>query len=418
MNKIFTVLLASLLAFSAMAQTNVEVVTGASYVDDVYYSFNNGSVVSAPRDNWDIAFAPDNFDVSILANNGYGVELYTYPNGAIADWASLDTNGLSTWPAMYNSIENLEDGAFLRNMNSENAFDQGWGLYNMATHIIEGDSLFVIKTVAGDYKKLAIIEANPNSAANTWKFKFANLDGSDEQVIDFGADQYKDMNHVHYSIDNNEFLSREPNSTEWQLLFTKYFDYTIPYYVSGVQINSKYVSVQQIDEVNQADFEDYVEADFNSNMSEIGSDWKEFDMASFTYTVEEQRVYFTKVMNETATDSAYWKLYFTAFGGSSDGTYSFTQKHVSDGTFVNEMEGVALFQLYPNPANTVLHLVTDLLSTMDVAIYDISGKLVYNQEIKQGFNQEEINISELRSGVYNLSISTDKGMTSQKFIKQ
>lgn len=418
MNKFFTVLLASIFAITGLAQTNVEVVTGASYVNDVYYSFNDGSVITTPRDNWDIAFAPDNMNVSILANNGYGVELYTYPNGAIADWATVDTAGLSTWTAMYNSIEDLYDGAFLRNMDFENAFDQGWGVYNMATHIIEGDSLFIIKTAAGTFKKLAIIEANPNAGANSWDFKYANLDGTDEQVVTIEADQYKDMNYVHYSIENNEILSREPNSTEWQLLFTKYFDYTIPYYVSGVQVNSKYVTVQQIDEVNQADFEDYVEADFNGNMSEIGSDWKEFDMATFTYTVEEQRVYFTKVMNETATDSTYWKLYFTAFGGSSDGMYSFTQKNISGGTFVNELEGVALFQLYPNPVNSMLHLVTDLQTSMDVAIYDISGKLVYNQEIKQGFNQEEINISNLKSGVYNLTISTDKGMTSQKFIKQ
>jgi len=85
---------------------------------------------------------------------------------------------------------------------------------------------------------------------------------------------------------------------------------------------------------------------------------------------------------------------------------------------VNELEGVALFQLYPNPVNSTLYLVTDLQTTMDVAIYDITGKLVYSQVIKQGFNQEEIDISELKSGVYNLSISTNKGMTSQKFIKQ
>lgn len=418
MNKIFTVLLISLFAFGAIAQTNVEVITGASYVDDVYYSFNDGSVVTTPRNNWDIAFAPDNFNVSILANNGYGVELYTYPNGAIADWASLDTTGLSTWAPMYNSTEDLYDGAFLRNMDYENAFDQGWGVYNMATHIIEGDSLFVIKTVAGDYKKLAIVEANPNSTANTWSFKFANLDGSEEQVVDFGADQYKDMNYVHYSIGNNEFLSREPNSTEWQLLFTKYFDYSIPYYVSGVQVNSEYVTVQQIDGVNQADFEDYVEADFNSNLSEIGSDWKEFDMASFTYTVEEQRVYFTKVMNETATDSTYWKLYFTAFGGSSDGVYSFTQKDLTSGTYVRDLEGVTLFELFPNPAKEQLHLITDLQSEMSVYIYDISGKMVHHQIIAQGFNHEQISIRDLESGIYSLSISTDKGTTSQKFIKQ
>lgn len=418
MNKIFTVLLASLFAWSTMAQTDVQVLTGASNSDDVYYSFNEGSVNTVPRNNWDIAFAPGNFNVSVLANNAYGVELYTYPNGAIADWASIDTAGLSTWAQMYNSIDDLNDGAFLRNMNPDNAFDQGWGMYNMNTHIIEGDSLFVIKTVAGAYKKLAIVEANPNAAVNTWNFKYANLDGSDEQDITIEADQYKDMNYFHFSLESNEVVIREPNSIDWQLQFTKYFDYSIPYYVTGVQINSEHVQVQQVDEVNPSDFEDYVEADFTTNFSEIGSDWKSYDFTSGEYTVEAERVYFTKVMNETATDSAYWKLYFTAYGGSATGVYSFTQKDLSGGTYLRELEGVSLFEIYPNPAHEQLNLITDLQSEMNVYIYDISGKMVHHQMMAQGFNQEQIDISQLKAGIYSLSISTDKGSSSQKFIKQ
>ena len=106
-----------------------------------------------------------------------GVELYTYPDGTIDDWAALDTTGID-WTPMYNSLETFDMGAFNANTIPGDDFDYGWGRYNMSTHVISGDSLFVIKTISGAYKKMAIIQKNP--MANTWQFKYANLDGSDE----------------------------------------------------------------------------------------------------------------------------------------------------------------------------------------------------------------------------------------------
>ena len=35
-------------------------------------------------------------------------------------------------------------------------FDMGWGIYSMITHHVTGDSLYAIKTVGGDWKKLWI----------------------------------------------------------------------------------------------------------------------------------------------------------------------------------------------------------------------------------------------------------------------
>lgn len=417
MNRIFTILLATLFGGTIMAQTDVEVSTGADYANEVYYNFNEGIINTSPRDNWDMAFAVDRFDVSILANNGAGVMLYTYPSGDTASWDDIDTLGMVNWTPMFNSIEDLNYGAFLINIDTDNDFDQGWGVYNMTTHMIEGDSLFIMKSVLGNYKKLWIVNTNPNQGANDWTIKYADLDGGNEETVIIDADDYQGYNHIHYSIENNEVVTKEPSSTDWQLYFTRYFDPTIPYYVTGVQINSRYVQVQQVDGIIQEEYENYTEANFNSNLSEIGSDWKSFDMGSFTYVVEDERVYFTKNYNETLTDSTYWKLYFTGFGGSSNGIYSFTQKEVG-GTSINELAGVSLFDVFPNPATHQISVITDSDSELEVYITDIAGKMVYRGNINAGFNQERINIKSLQAGVYNLSISSAKGITNKKFIKQ
>ena len=55
-----------------LAQVQKEVVTGAGYANDVYYSLETGTVTTVDRDNWDIAFVTQVMSVSVLANNGFG----------------------------------------------------------------------------------------------------------------------------------------------------------------------------------------------------------------------------------------------------------------------------------------------------------------------------------------------------------
>ena len=47
-------------------------------------------------------------------------------------------------------------------------------MYNLATHHIIGDSLFIIKTVDGNWKKLWL----EKKVSGEYLFKYANLDGS------------------------------------------------------------------------------------------------------------------------------------------------------------------------------------------------------------------------------------------------
>jgi len=63
--------------------------------------------------------------------------------------------------------------------------------------------------------------------------------------------------------------------------------------------------------------------------------------------------------------------------------------------------------IYPNPANNVINISSDMVSA--VKMYNNIGQLVLNQH-----NTNTINISALQNGIYILSIETSTGQTTQK----
>ena len=85
MKSIFTFLFLILMIISAFSQTVVDVVTGENYANEVYYNFDNDTLKTVPRSSWDIAFNTSQMSVSVLANNGSGMMVYTWPKKAIND---------------------------------------------------------------------------------------------------------------------------------------------------------------------------------------------------------------------------------------------------------------------------------------------------------------------------------------------
>lgn len=418
MNKIFTFLVASAITLGSSAQTTVDVVTGAGYANEAYYSFTGGTVSTSVRTDWDISFPTNRYGIYILANNGAQVELYTYPNGDISAWETLDTTSIGSWSQMYNSIEYWDDGAFMQKQNTADQFDYGWGKYSMGNHHIVGDSLYIIKTTAGNYKKLWIIDKNPNSGANTWEFKYADIDGSNEQMVTLEADSYTAKNHISYSLETNGVIENEPGSNSWELFFTKYYDYNIPYYVTGILSNTPRVTVQQVDGVSQATCNTYTDSEFTDTISTIGSDWKIFSMADMAYVLDTSRVFFVKVMNEMATDSTYWKLYFTNFTGSSEGKYTFIQEAVDVPTSVKKLDEISMLEVFPNPAKNQINVVFDIKDNVQISIVDLSGKIVYQKQTNSyGFNKQVIDIGNLQPGVYTIVVKSDNTISPRKFIK-
>lgn len=414
--------LMTILVIGVFAQEEKVVVTGAGYADDVYYSLENGTVSSVARNNWDLGFTTSSFSVSILANHSSGVEVYTYPMGDTADWATLDTTGM-VWTPMFNSLETFDEGAFSANASSHP--DYGWGTYNMSTHNITGDSLLVIKTVAGDYKKLSIIKRG--SMANTWDFKYANLDGSEEQIVMLNSGDYKSKSFVYYTMDSlavadsMAIIDREPAKGDWDLLFTKYTDnvnYSPASDVSGILTNEDHIEVQEGREtaLDQATYVSFQDTSFSSNIGVIGYDWKKLNFQTFTFDLIDTVVYFIKTYTET--DSAYYKLYFTGFTGQSEGKYTFMQEKLSL-VSSRDFGAIKMLQVYPNPASDYLNVVLDHSGESSLQIIDMAGRTVFtNLYNTSGFTNLVLDINHLNSGLFFLKVNTGDETEILRFIKQ
>lgn len=79
--------------------------------------------------------------------------------------------------------------------------------------------------------------------------------------------------------------------------------------------------------------------------------------------------------------------------------------------------GIANFSLFPNPANNVITLTTDT-SIKDITVFNNLGQLVLTK--RSNFSQtNEIDISNLNSGLYIMNINSENGRKmTKKFIKQ
>jgi len=88
----------------------------------------------------------------------------------------------------------------------------------------------------------------------------------------------------------------------------------------------------------------------------------------------------------------------------------------------SSVEGVSakntLFDIYPNPASDIITLNTDNVSNTDLIlnIYNVVGTLVKSETLKQ--NNRQINIGDLRTGIYMVEIKSKEWKGKQKLIIQ
>ncbi|NOX48407.1 MAG: T9SS type A sorting domain-containing protein [Chlorobi bacterium] len=394
----------SLFALGNTAMENDSVSLGAGYANDVYYSFESGEILSVERQNWDIAFYTSPWSAGIITNGGNGTELYLYPFSDTSAWNSIDTTGLSTWPVLFNSTDDWENGAFNRHATGHP--DYGWGVYNSITHDVVGDSLYLLKLSDGNLKKLWI--QKKVSMQNTWYFKYADLDGGNEVSEVLSFNDYTDKNFVYYSIQTGESLDREPASVTWDILFTKYMGINNdqPYPVTGV-LNNVDVPANKFMEVGP-DFEDWLAAPMDSTKSSIGYDWKYFDMTQFTYIMEDSLTYF--VRNK---DKNVYKLVFSAFDYTI-GKVVFEKSMVYTSA-ISESKPETLFSVYPNPASDFINIgFMEKSGWEGISIADINGKTIYQAKVS-GKNIK-IPISKYPAGIYFVSLKSANSFQVRKLI--
>jgi hypothetical protein len=417
MKKQILAFLLSFIGFSnANAQVTIDTVSmGAGYANQKWYSLEDDEQGSSPKNNWDIAFDCSSFGASIRINSITGTTLWKYPSAGISGWATLDTTGLSTWPKIYNSDTSWLVGAFDQGITSSNPFDLGWGIYNSTTHIVTGDSLYVIKLADNTYRKLWI-EA---LAGGIFTFKYANIDGSNLENATLTKTAYTGKTLGYYSLQTNAAVDREPLTADWDLTFCQYTGF-IPsaYTVAGI-LSSTGTRIAQVNNVgNTLTFYDWENQTYTSPINIIGYDWKSFNGSA--YVIIDSLVYFVKT-----NEGDVWKVIPTGFGGGSTGNFIFSKEKIATAS-ITDIEGntTALLSVYPNPSSTgTVTIVYDLTTPVSVAslrLSDMTGKIVHTTPVNQnsGLHTYTLDTSTLNSGVYFVHLTVEGTTIQQKIIIQ
>lgn len=74
--------------------------------------------------------------------------------------------------------------------------------------------------------------------------------------------------------------------------------------------------------------------------------------------------------------------------------------------------------IYPNPVKDLFRVEMPLTEKGEVVIYDLLGKVVLQRTITSPTSQLDLNISNLRDGLYHLVILDGGRIRSQQFVKQ
>ncbi|MEX0967106.1 MAG: T9SS type A sorting domain-containing protein [Bacteroidia bacterium] len=386
---------------------------GAGYGQDSYYSLSQGEIAMEDNTNWDLAFDVTNQGSSIRVNSATRTELYLYSNGDTADWNSPDTSGMAAWPQLYDSDTSWSLGAFEATLNGTDPFDIGWGIYNPISHVVKGDSIYLVKVASG-WKKLWI----QTLLNGSYNFRYANIDGSDDRTASLKKADFADKNFGYYSLADHQQVDREPEKQSYDLIFTRYMTQVAPglyYSVTGVLQNMG-VTAAKVHPVNDPEYyTDHSAHTLSTSINTIGYDWKRFDNTTFEYIIEDSLLYFVK-----DTEGSIWKMIFSGFGGSANGKMYF-QKELVLRTGLKENFKAEELQIFPNPSTAgqvnIIHPFEG--ENAELQIYDLAGKMQSSTRIA-GADWAALQISThgLRPGIYLVSLRSRGHVFTQKlFIK-
>ena len=394
-----------LLSVTIYAQTE-DVVATAGGVNDVYYDFETQSKTAVARSTWDIGLTTDPQGASIIINENGGVELYLYGADTSA-WSTLDTAGMK-WTKIYNSETTWASGAFAN--QGTNHPDYGWGVYNSTTHDIVGNRIFILKNTLGELWKVMVpaMKANGDFAV-----RMAKVDGSSEMTYTFNKMDFKDKNfHLITVNEDSAPINTNQNMKDRDMLFTKYITFVQAgpnsryQPVAGVKVNVG-CEVAQRDGI-AIDSDDTTSLSWNSTITEIGWDWKTFDMASTSYIMVPDRTYFIRTAN-----GAVWKLWFTDFTvGTSNST--FNTKLIKESASSKNMVQLKT-QVYPNPASNALTIRNNENESLKATLMNAQGAIILTDNLS-AFTAKTIPTSDFAKGIYFLQLSTSTTSNTQRVI--
>lgn len=408
------------------------VLLGQGYKNEVWYNILTGIVKESDNSNWDIAFENGGMEGGIHANGSKGVRVWAVPNKSVDDFKSFtakDTVGMAdSWEYSLNSEETWSIGAFNLGKNGfDTEGDYGWGMYEMSTHYIVGDKIFVVKLNNKTYKKFYV----ESLAAGEYSFVYSNLDGTEESLGKVSKKSSAGKNFGYFTFDKAEFVDREPLSADWHLVFGKYeVNYPtgdgkfIPYPVTGVRQN-KGVRIAKVTGVAPETTEpiEWVDDNYLTKITSIGSDWKTFNMATSTYEIAQDWVYFISDDAIENLKPQIYRIYFTEFGGSANGLIKFQKETIPVSVIEKEGNKLADFSIYPSIINSgdCFTIAVNNFSSFNnakVEVISLEGNVVdsYNFNLNNSLVAYHSNNLNLSSGLYFVKVTIDNKSSIEKLI--
>lgn len=163
--------------------------------------------------------------------------------------------------------------------------------------------------------------------------------------------------------------------------------------------------------------------------TDCGNNWTQiYDKAGdqlFTAPVTTSS--FTPSASQWRTDT----VSLSAYVGQSDVIFMFTAisnfgnnlyvDNIYAGTVnvgIDETTASSLFNIFPNPVTDILNIEFTAATIGTITVSDVLGKQVFSKQIFNTQNNFQLSTVDWNSGIYFITLQSDKTISTQKFIKQ
>lgn len=370
------------------------VVLGEGNANMSFYSLANGELAQVTLADWHIALDVRPMGATARINGGLGLKLYPY--GSLAEWDNVD---LSTWlpgDPYRNDQVDWSYGAF--SQGGDGMFDFGWGVYDVVTHVVTSDVMYLVQLPDETWKKVALLSLS----SGVYDLQFANIDGSDFFNVSVNKADYDGQLFAYCNLLTGTVEDLEP-AEPWDIAFFTYEDEVAPgtyYPVTGGLIHPN-VTVQQSEGLADPFLDGSYSFDsFSFETDAIGHDWKSF-VPGQGYSIEAERCYFV-----ADSYGDVWRLVFTGFGGSATGEITFGL--LEAGTIANSVsespaESVGF---YPNPLTSGQPLTVSTESAARIRVFAATGSQIINEQV---VGMVQLNLPALTPGLYIVELTEVSG---------
>lgn len=414
MKKTATLFVGLMLSLSSItAQTLDTLSIGAGYTQTVWYNIETDAETKKTNLDWDLTFSTRIRRDAAIHTSPYAT-LYKAIAPASA-WST--TNNIDTLKLIPQSGIDSSWAWGNFNLTGDNVFNYGWGNYSTITHNVAGDSLYVIKTSTGAWKKIIIDKL---AGDTVYSFRFADLNGANEVSATLNKNDFAGKNFGYYSISAQKTIDKEPTSANWHLVASRYYGLTPDqngvlqsYPLTGILQNDgvKIAKVVKRDTANDS----YAGVNFLDRINIIGADWKSFNTATNQWKLADSTAYFVRIPS-----GKIYKMIFTGFGGSSTGNMIFKREAVKTTSIQDPKDGIAALGVYPNPAQdggiTLIYDLGKETQNVDIQLFNLSGQAVFNQKLPytEGLNQFTLPTLNLNTGLYIVRLQAGNKILTQK----